>query len=110
MSMILLLQTYVQDKLTEHSELVYKLLMNRKAHVYVCGDIKMATGVSNALKSLLTVHRESKPSRNVIEKVASYNSLNDSGISDTSSVDGSDILDTLREEGRYHEDIYSILV
>jgi len=105
-------KTYVQDKLTEHSELIYKLLMNKKAHLYICGDIKMATGVSEALKSLLTTHRERRAEPSAIEKVASHGSLSgiDSGISDTSSVDGADILDHIREEGRYHEDIYSILV
>ncbi|KAJ2527402.1 hypothetical protein IWW43_005919, partial [Coemansia sp. RSA 1935] len=56
-------KVYVQHRLAEHAELVYRTLLNGqqklngapKAHVYVCGDAKlMAKDVSKALTALIS--------------------------------------------------------
>ncbi|KAJ2454254.1 hypothetical protein EV183_001620 [Coemansia sp. RSA 2336] len=83
---------YVQHRLAEHGELVYRTLLSGqqrlggapKAHVYVCGDAKnMAKDVSKALASLIA-EREA-----ISEQVAA------SWISD------------MRKLSRYQEDVWS---
>lgn len=76
---------YVQDKLVEDSDDVHRLIMLGGAHVYVCGDVAMAAGV---YKTLVTI----------------FNNHNSRG--STSEIDGEGILKNLRNENRYHEDIF----
>nr|AAK43730.1 nitric oxide synthase form A [Physarum polycephalum] len=45
-------KVYVQDKLVEEADMVVKLL-TEGAHVYVCGDATMATGVKDAFKQIV---------------------------------------------------------
>lgn len=44
---------YVQDQVYKQKSLVYYLLENEGAHIYVCGGSKMANGVKNAVKRVL---------------------------------------------------------
>lgn len=37
----------------QEQELLCHLLVNTQAHVYVCGDIKMASGVREAINTIL---------------------------------------------------------
>ena len=43
-------QTYVQDLALAESKEIYKLLVDEKAHVYVCGDVTMAEHVYQTLR------------------------------------------------------------
>jgi sulfite reductase alpha subunit-like flavoprotein len=74
---------YVQNELLDQRTLVYWMLEMEKAHVYVCGDALMAHGVRQSLIKILE--------------------------NDQHKSNGQDMLDDLRDEGRYHEDIYGIL-
>ena len=74
---------YVQDELLENRTLVHWMIDKEKAHVYVCGDALMAHGVRKSLVSILENDGQKKG--------------------------GQDLLDDLKDEGRYHEDIYGIL-
>ena len=65
--------------------------MNREAHIYVCGDIQMAIGVAKTLRSVFAV-------------------TNGTTDQDEDCFDDVDYLDLMKQEGRYHEDIYSILI
>ncbi|KAK9768909.1 hypothetical protein K7432_000036 [Basidiobolus ranarum] len=48
---------YVQDNLRIHGEEIYKLMTEKNAHFYVCGDAKnMAKGVNEALTDILCEH------------------------------------------------------
>lgn len=77
---------YVQDKLVENCDNIYKLIMLNEAHVYVCGDVAMADGVYKTLATIIT------------------NSLKTSKSSEKS--DGESVLMNLRNLNRYHEDIF----
>uniref|UniRef100_A0A8C4S096 Nitric oxide synthase n=1 Tax=Erpetoichthys calabaricus TaxID=27687 RepID=A0A8C4S096_ERPCA len=47
-------KVYVQDILREHlSEKVFTLLYEKKGHIYICGDIRMAQDVAQTLKEIL---------------------------------------------------------
>ena len=48
------LQTYVQDQLWGNSRDVYDVL--RQGHVYVCGDVSMASQVEKTLEGILQKH------------------------------------------------------
>jgi len=45
-------KVYVQDKLLEEADLVYNLI-KEGAHIYVCGDATMASGVKDVLKQII---------------------------------------------------------
>jgi sulfite reductase alpha subunit-like flavoprotein len=46
---------YVQDAIRKNSVEVFDLIMNKKAHLYICGDVKMAFDVTVALENILEV-------------------------------------------------------
>lgn len=47
-------QTYVQDLLRLHlADHVFEVLSQREGHVYVCGDVTMATGVLQTIQQIL---------------------------------------------------------
>uniref|UniRef100_A0A7N6AAJ5 Nitric oxide synthase n=1 Tax=Anabas testudineus TaxID=64144 RepID=A0A7N6AAJ5_ANATE len=76
---------YVQDVLREQlSESVYQCLREEGGHIYVCGDVTMAGDV------LKTVQQIIKQQGNV--------SLEDAGF----------FISKLRDENRYHEDIFGV--
>uniref|UniRef100_A0A8C7ZDM9 nitric-oxide synthase (NADPH) n=1 Tax=Oryzias sinensis TaxID=183150 RepID=A0A8C7ZDM9_9TELE len=76
---------YVQDVLREHlSEMVYQCLKKEGGHIYVCGDVTMAGDV------LKTVQQIVKQQGNM--------SLEDAGF----------YISKLRDENRYHEDIFGV--
>uniref|UniRef100_A0AAX7TCI6 Nitric oxide synthase n=1 Tax=Astatotilapia calliptera TaxID=8154 RepID=A0AAX7TCI6_ASTCA len=76
---------YVQDVLREHlSETVYQCLRQEGGHIYVCGDVTMAGDV------LKTVQQIIKQQGNM--------SLEDAGF----------FISKLRDENRYHEDIFGV--
>jgi sulfite reductase alpha subunit-like flavoprotein len=76
---------YVQHEVFKQRTLVHWLLEKEGAHVYVCGDALMADGVR---KSLIKMY----------ESEANMDELK-----------AQDAFDDLRDDGRYHEDIYGIL-
>ena len=78
-------KSYVQDEVFKQRTLIYWLLMKENAHIYVCGDALMADGVR---RSLLKMY-ESEGRLTELE--------------------AQDAFDDLRDEARYHEDIYGIL-
>nr|ACU98970.1 neuronal nitric oxide synthase [Sciaenops ocellatus] len=76
---------YVQDALREQlSETVYQCLREEGGHIYVCGDVTMAGDV------LKTVQQIIKQQGNM--------SLEDAGF----------FISKLRDENRYHEDIFGV--
>lgn len=99
---------YVQDKLLEDSDTIYRLIMLDGAHVYVCGDVAMADGV---YKTLANIFNNSFKANKLSEKCdpSSADSAIDSGLSGDlarSSDDGESVLMNLRNLNRYHEDIF----
>ncbi|RWS08551.1 nitric oxide synthase: salivary gland-like protein, partial [Dinothrombium tinctorium] len=72
---------YVQDYLQKLSRDVFQQIIHEKGHFYICGDVSMAKDVCNTLKTILA----------------------ENGVRDTDSA-----LMKLREEMRYHEDIFGI--
>ena len=44
-------KTYVQDLLLQNINEVCDDIMTRKGHFYICGDVRMAAGVTNAFES-----------------------------------------------------------
>ncbi|MBD8499257.1 assimilatory sulfite reductase (NADPH) flavoprotein subunit [Paenibacillus arenosi] len=75
-------KVYVQHRMLEHGEELYKWLQNG-AHVYVCGDEKyMAHDVQSALLSIISNYGGKSP-----EGAAAY-------------------LTELQEQGRYQRDVY----
>ncbi|KAJ6641917.1 Nitric oxide synthase, brain [Pseudolycoriella hygida] len=78
-------KTYVQDEMYTQRSLVFRLLEEDGAHVYVCGDAEMAEGVR---KSLLQVY-------------TSEGSLDD--------MDAQNAIDDLLNQSRYHEDVFGAI-
>lgn len=76
---------YVQDEVLKQRTLIYWWLSKESAHIYVCGDARMADGVR----------------RSLIKMYEFEGQLNELGAQDA--------FDDLRDQGRYHEDIYGIL-
>lgn len=74
-------QLYVQDLLARHANEVWRWIENG-AHVYICGSTKMGIGVENAL---ISIAQEAKCS---------------------SRDEARTWLLALRQEGRYHKDVY----
>jgi nitric-oxide synthase, brain len=46
-------KTYVQDLLDKNSNSIVNYIVNKNAHIYVCGHVKMANDVSNKLAKIL---------------------------------------------------------
>ncbi|KAG1685133.1 Nitric oxide synthase, salivary gland [Nymphon striatum] len=44
---------YVQDLILENADAFYDYIVNKKCHVYVCGDVSMAEGVNKTIKKTL---------------------------------------------------------
>ncbi|OTF73908.1 hypothetical protein BLA29_005645 [Euroglyphus maynei] len=72
---------YVQDIMRLLSRQIYSDLIERKGHIYVCGDVSMAQDVNKTLQFI----------------------LNENGIHDADMT-----LLSLKESMRYHEDIFGI--
>ena len=75
---------YAQDKLKEQEEFILQKVVFEKAHVFVCGDISMANGVSRAFRDIFM------STLAMTEEKANK------------------LLDSIKEEGRYHEDIFGV--
>ncbi|CAL8249021.1 unnamed protein product [Merluccius merluccius] len=76
---------YVQDVLREQlSETVYQCLKEEGGHVYVCGDVTMAGDVLKTVQHII--------------KLQGNMSLEDAGF----------FISKLRDENRYHEDIFGV--
>uniref|UniRef100_A0A3Q0SYZ0 Nitric oxide synthase n=1 Tax=Amphilophus citrinellus TaxID=61819 RepID=A0A3Q0SYZ0_AMPCI len=76
---------YVQDVLREHlSETVYQCLREEGGHIYVCGDVTMAGDVLKTVQQII--------------KQQGSMSLEDAGF----------FISKLRDENRYHEDIFGV--
>ncbi|KAJ8415334.1 hypothetical protein AAFF_G00423140 [Aldrovandia affinis] len=76
---------YVQDVLREQlSETVYSSLKEHGGHVYVCGDVTMAGDVLKTIQQII--------------KLQGNMSLEDAGF----------YISKLRDENRYHEDIFGV--
>ncbi|XP_064096967.1 nitric oxide synthase, salivary gland-like [Macrobrachium nipponense] len=75
-------KTYVQDLLLVNGKEVYKQLVLKAGHIYICGSENMADGVSTAFLSIIQDHGRKTPdqARNIIQK--------------------------MKDERRYHEDIF----
>ena len=76
---------YVQDEVFDNRTLVHWMVTKEAAHIYVCGDALMADGVRKALVKMFELEGQNK------------------------SIKGEDALEDLKDDGRYHEDIYGIL-
>uniref|UniRef100_A0A8C6XLD1 Nitric oxide synthase 3 n=1 Tax=Naja naja TaxID=35670 RepID=A0A8C6XLD1_NAJNA len=78
-------KTYVQDLLRLHlADHVFEVLSQREGHVYVCGDVTMATGVLQTIQQILA--QEGR----------------------MSLVEAGDAISELRDQNRYHEDIFGL--
>uniref|UniRef100_A0A1B0DDL2 nitric-oxide synthase (NADPH) n=1 Tax=Phlebotomus papatasi TaxID=29031 RepID=A0A1B0DDL2_PHLPP len=77
-------KTYVQDIALQEADAIYNLLVVEKGHVFVCGDVTMAEHVYQTLRKIISA-KESK-----------YES------------DAEKFMLQLRDENRYHEDIFGI--
>uniref|UniRef100_A0A4W4F7Y9 Nitric oxide synthase n=1 Tax=Electrophorus electricus TaxID=8005 RepID=A0A4W4F7Y9_ELEEL len=76
---------YVQDVLREQlSETVYRCLKEEWGHIYVCGDVTMAGDVLKTIQQIIKQHGNM--------------SLEDAGF----------YISKLRDENRYHEDIFGV--
>ncbi|XP_072944115.1 nitric oxide synthase-like protein isoform X1 [Epargyreus clarus] len=75
---------YVQELAEKEGPELHDLLVNKGGHFYVCGDCKMAEDVHQKLKGIIKKHGNMSD-----EQVQSF-------------------MFTLKEENRYHEDIFGI--
>ncbi|XP_078083118.1 nitric oxide synthase 1 [Mustelus asterias] len=76
---------YVQDVLREQlPDQIFKLLHEQGGHIYVCGDVTMAGDVLKTIQHILKQHGQT--------------SLEDAGV----------FISKLRDENRYHEDIFGV--
>ncbi|KAM5310894.1 nitric oxide synthase 1 isoform 2-T4 [Glossophaga mutica] len=76
---------YVQDILQEKlAEPVYRALQEQGGHIYVCGDVTMAADVLKAIQRIMTQQGKL--------------SVEDAGV----------FLSRLRDDNRYHEDIFGV--
>ncbi|XP_053625637.1 nitric oxide synthase-like protein isoform X1 [Plodia interpunctella] len=75
---------YVQELAEKEGSEIHDLLINRGAHFYVCGDCKMAEDVHQKLKGIVKKHGNMSD-----EQVQNFMFM-------------------LKEENRYHEDIFGI--
>ncbi|XP_058453237.1 nitric oxide synthase [Malaya genurostris] len=77
-------KTYVQDLALKEADSIFNLIWNQKAHIYVCGDVTMAEHVYQTLRKILATKLTKTESE--MEKY----------------------MLSLRDENRYHEDIFGI--
>ncbi|XP_044150136.1 nitric oxide synthase, endothelial-like isoform X1 [Bufo gargarizans] len=78
-------KTYVQDILrTQLASDVYEVLRHKNGHMYICGDVTMATDVLQTVQLILVSQ------------------------GDMSIVEAGDYIGELRDQNRYHEDIFGI--
>ncbi|XP_053322027.1 nitric oxide synthase, endothelial [Spea bombifrons] len=78
-------KTYVQDILrTQLAWEVYDVLCKKDGHMYICGDVTMATDVLQTVQLILVSQ------------------------GDMSVVEAGDYIGQLRDQNRYHEDIFGI--
>ncbi|XP_050526430.1 nitric oxide synthase, salivary gland isoform X2 [Daktulosphaira vitifoliae] len=77
-------KTYVQDLMLKESKMIYELIAVERGHFYVCGDCKMAENVYQTLKSIIQEQ---------------------TGMNSTQS---DNFMLGLRDDNRYHEDIFGI--
>uniref|UniRef100_A0A1Y1MPI6 nitric-oxide synthase (NADPH) n=1 Tax=Photinus pyralis TaxID=7054 RepID=A0A1Y1MPI6_PHOPY len=75
-------KTYVQDLMVEVGDEIYRMLVLEKGHVYVCGDSVMAEGVNQTLKTIIQRHG--------------------------GQIDADAYMLTLKDQNRYHEDVFGI--
>ncbi|KAF5278426.1 hypothetical protein FQA39_LY05915 [Lamprigera yunnana] len=77
-------KTYVQNLALKESSEVYKLIVLEQGHFYVCGDCTMAEHVYQTLRSIIQQHGR------------------------MSEADAEAFMLKIRDENRYHEDIFGI--
>ncbi|XP_037910457.1 nitric oxide synthase isoform X2 [Hermetia illucens] len=77
-------KTYVQDLAVRESEALYEIVVLEKGHVYVCGDVTMAEHVYQTIRKIIA-KKEDKSEAEVEKYMLS-----------------------MRDENRYHEDIFGI--
>ncbi|KAG5335451.1 NOS protein, partial [Acromyrmex charruanus] len=77
-------KTYVQDLIQSEAPQIYKMVVYERGHFYVCGDCTMAEDVYQTLKQIIQTH-----SQMTDKEVEAY-------------------MLSLRDENRYHEDIFGI--
>ncbi|KYN45005.1 Nitric oxide synthase, salivary gland [Trachymyrmex septentrionalis] len=77
-------KTYVQDLIQSEASQIYKMVVYERGHFYVCGDCTMAEDVYQTLKQIIQTH-----SQMTDKEVEAY-------------------MLSLRDENRYHEDIFGI--
>ncbi|XP_012063514.1 PREDICTED: nitric oxide synthase-like [Atta cephalotes] len=77
-------ETYVQDLIQSEAPQIYKMVVYERGHFYVCGDCTMAEDVYQTLKQIIQTH-----SQMTDKEVEAY-------------------MLSLRDENRYHEDIFGI--
>ncbi|CAG0914534.1 unnamed protein product, partial [Notodromas monacha] len=75
---------YVQDLMQENTESIFDKIVNKFGHFYVCGDCVMAVEVYATLGKILQ------------------------DLGKMSAEDAEDFLLTMKEENRYHEDIFGL--
>ncbi|XP_035436564.2 nitric oxide synthase [Spodoptera frugiperda] len=75
---------YVQALLEDEGAEMTRLLVEEHGHFYVCGDCKMADDVEQKLEEIIQKH------------------------GDMTKEDAKEFIDSLRNENRYHEDIFGI--
>ncbi|XP_066586894.1 nitric oxide synthase, salivary gland [Prorops nasuta] len=77
-------KTYVQDLIQAEAAQIYDMLVFQQGHFYVCGDCTMAEDVYQTLKQIIQTH-----GKKTDKEVEAY-------------------MFSLRDENRYHEDIFGI--
>ncbi|KAG6926059.1 nitric oxide synthase 3 [Chelydra serpentina] len=78
-------KAYVQDVLrTQLAGDVHRVLCQRGGHLYVCGDVTMATGVLQTVQHILAQE------------------------GDMTLAEAGDLISELRDQNRYHEDIFGL--
>ncbi|XP_033173190.1 nitric oxide synthase isoform X2 [Drosophila mauritiana] len=77
-------KTYVQDLIEQEFDSLYQLIVQERGHIYVCGDVTMAEHVYQTIRKCIA------------------------GKEQKSEAEVETFLLTLRDESRYHEDIFGI--
>ncbi|EDV20662.1 uncharacterized protein TRIADDRAFT_31504 [Trichoplax adhaerens] len=75
---------YVQDILSQNGNEVLAMLLDDDGHIYVCGDVSMAAGVTRAIQNILIDYGQ------------------------FSQEDALEMTKNLKKNGRYHEDIFGL--
>ncbi|XP_002021672.2 nitric oxide synthase [Drosophila persimilis] len=77
-------KTYVQDLIEQEFDSLYDLIVQERGHIYVCGDVTMAEHVYQTIRKCIA------------------------GKEQKSEAEVETFMLTLRDESRYHEDIFGI--